>query len=157
MNDVFTSWRVIYVTTCLAVAMGLGAGWLGAVAFSAGKQAAFPQMLAQLIASENVNLRADQRQQVDALTQRYLAQRKLSGQQMHAALIQLSESMLDENALGPRSEAAAGTINEIAHRRRIESILYIMGARKLLDEEQRRNFDKNFLRAVAADSSDRDN
>lgn len=157
MQDIFSSWRAILVTACIAVVAGLGAGWLGAASFSAVKSDPFPTMLAQLMDDRSIALRPDQRRQIDALTRQYLDRRKQSGQEMHAALVQLSRSMLEENALGAESQSAADTVSSIAHQRRIESILYIVDTRKLLDEDQRRNFDRSFLRAIATDSSDRAN
>ncbi len=144
-------WGLLILTIALAGLAGFGGAWLGSAPLrNQDTTIVSPWSLVQMISRGELRLRPAQVTEVRALEQRFLEDRRESGDRLRLANIALSRAMLEEDVFGPRSRAASMEVERIVGERQRITLTYIAAVRLLLDDQQRRDFDQRFREAFAA-------
>jgi Spy/CpxP family protein refolding chaperone len=137
----------------LAVLLAALAGFLGAIAAERWFAPAQPASLHEFV-HEQLNLTAQQEDRLDRLEERYAienAQRELAVRRANA---NLAAAMDKEHEYGPEVSLAIDEVHQSMGELQKATVRHVFAMRRILDQEQQREFDQQVARSLTGSPSE---
>ena len=127
-----------FVAMLLATVFAAGlAGWLG-VQYGI-RQTRSPDL--DTLLHRELALSPEQDRQIEGLEKRFAEQRRLYGEDMHAANRDLAKAISREHTYGPAAQAAIERFHKAMMALQEESVRHVLAMRQVLTPEQAKTFD----------------
>ena len=140
--------RSAIVTIVLAFVAGIGGMWLGHQLLTVPSH---DQSLHAMVHNE-LSLTAEQERALDALEAEFSARRQALESEMREANAELAAAIRASETAGPAVEAAVHHFHDAMGALQTETIAHVFAMRKVLNPDQRKQFDDRIGEALTAGS-----
>lgn len=136
------------VTVVLAFVAGIGGMWVGHQLLAAPAQ----DHSLHAMVHEQLKLTGDQERELSALETAFAAQRKILEDEMREANAELAAAIRASETPGPAVEAAVHHFHDAMGALQTETINHVFAMRKVLNPDQRKQFDDKISQALTANA-----
>jgi Spy/CpxP family protein refolding chaperone len=140
--------RGAVLTVVLALAAGVGGGWLGSGHLLAKRQ---PPSLHHVVHDE-LNLTPEQNKRIEALEQDFAVRRRVREAELRAANAQLAAAIQARHEYSPEVAAAVERFHAAMGALQSETVEHVLAMRKVMTPEQAAKFDRRVSEALTNDS-----
>jgi Spy/CpxP family protein refolding chaperone len=151
------SWRALILTLLLTLVVAGAAGYVGASLGMRGAGGAPPvgmgtvRQSVHVLLDKNFKLTAAQKQQIQAIDERFTRKHNLIWADIRMYNAQLASAVATDMSLNPQAQASIQSIEHSVGDLHTESIQYVLEVRQALTPEQRTVFDEHIILALMRD------